>query len=302
MRDIYVIAPVIGKQLDFAHLERVQVIERKRKNGSTRQRAAFMGRMGTFSHKACLQYFGDAAEAVPLPTFRSIFEAVKVGRVDYGIVPLENSLSGSIHENYELLREYDLLIIGELQVRIMQNLLAKPGTELAAIRRVLSHPQGFEQCRQFLSQHRWEHVAVSDTADAAERVSASADPGDAAIANLAAAEHFGLAVIAEGIEDNPRNFTRFVVIGGGPIEKRKVAKTSLICSTRNEPGALFAILQVFAENKINMIKLESRPIPGEPWKYMFYIDLEANLESPELASVRTAIAEKSEYLKILGCY
>jgi len=302
MRDIYVIAPVIGKQLDFAHLERVQVIERKRKNGSARQRAAFMGRMGTFSHKACLQYFGDAAEAVPLPTFRSIFEAVKTGRVDYGIVPLENSLSGSIHENYELLREYDLLIIGELQVRIMQNLLAKPGTELAAIRRVLSHPQGFEQCRQFLSQHRWEHVAVGDTADAAERVSASVDPGDAAIANLAAAEHFGLAVVAEGIEDNPRNFTRFVVVGGGPIEKRKVAKTSLICSTRNEPGALFAILQVFAENKINMIKLESRPIPGEPWKYMFYIDLEADLESPELAPVRAAIAEKSEYLKILGCY
>jgi 3-deoxy-7-phosphoheptulonate synthase len=302
MRDIYVIAPVIGKQLDFAHLERVQVIERKRKNGSARQRAAFMGRMGTFSHKACLQYFGDAAEAVPLPTFRSIFEAVKVGRVDYGIVPLENSLSGSIHENYELLREYDLLIIGELQVRIMQNLLAKPGTELAAIRRVLSHPQGFEQCRQFLSQHRWEHVAVADTADAAERVSVSADPGEAAIANLAAAEHFGLIVVAEGIEDNPRNFTRFVVIGGGAIEKRKVAKTSLICTARNEPGALFAILQVFAVNKINMIKLESRPVPGEPWKYMFYIDLEADLDSPELASVRAAIAAKSEYLKILGCY
>jgi len=302
MRDIYVIAPVIGKQLDFTHLERVQVIERKRKNGSARQRAAFMGRMGTFSHKACLQYFGDAAEAVPLPSFRSIFEAVKTGRVDYGIVPLENSLSGSIHENYELLREYDLLIIGELQIRIMQNLLAKPGTELTAIRRVLSHPQGFEQCRQFLSQYRWEHVAVGDTAGAAERVSASADPGDAAIANLAAAEHFGLVVVAEGIEDNPRNFTRFVVIGGGPIEKRKVAKTSLICSARNEPGALFAILQVFAENKINMIKLESRPIPGEPWKYMFYIDLEADLESPELAPVRAAIAEKSEYLKILGCY
>ncbi|MGE5256736.1 MAG: 3-deoxy-7-phosphoheptulonate synthase [Hyphomicrobiales bacterium] len=302
MRDIYVIAPVIGKQLDFAHLERVQVIERKRKNGSARQRAAFMGRMGTFSHKACLQYFGDAAEAVPLPSFRSIFEAVKAGRVDYGIVPLENSLSGSIHENYELLREYDLLVIGELQIRIMQNLLAKPGTELSAIHRVLSHPQGFEQCRQFLSQHRWEHVAVSDTAGAAERVSASADPGDAAIANLAAAEHFGLVVVAEGIEDNPRNFTRFVVIGGAPIEKRKVAKTSLICSARNEPGALFAILQVFAENKINMIKLESRPIPGEPWKYMFYIDVEADLESPELAPVRAAIAEKSEYLKILGCY
>jgi prephenate dehydratase len=302
MRDIHVIAPVIGKQLDSAHLERVRVIGRRRQNGSGRQRAGFMGRVGSFSHKACRQYFGDAVEAVPLPTFRSIFEAIKAGQVDYGVIPLENSLSGSIHENYDLLREYDLQLIGELQIRIMQNLLAKPGTELGAIRRVLSHPQGFEQCRRFLSQYNWEHVAVSDTAGAAERVSAGADPGDAAIANQTAAEHYGLVVVAQGIEDNPRNFTRFVVVSREPIERRKVAKTSLICSARNEPGALFAILQVFAQNQINMIKLESRPIPGEPWKYMFYIDLEANLESPELAPVRTAIAEKSEYLKILGCY
>jgi len=302
MRDIYVIAPVIGKQLDFAHLERVQVIERKRRAGSARQRAAFVGRVGTFSHKACLQYFGSAAEAVPLPTFQSIFEAVKAGQVDYGIVPIENSLSGSIHENFDLLREYDLRIIGDVTIRIMQNLLAKPGTDITAIRRVLSHPQGFEQCRQFLSQHQWEHVAVGDTAGAAERVSASEETGDAAIANLAAAEHFGLVALAEGIEDNPRNFTRFVVIGREPIEDRKAAKTSLICSARNEPGALFAILRVFADNQVNMTKLESRPIPGEPWRYMFYIDLEADLEAPELAAVRAAITERCDYFKILGCY
>ena len=302
MRDIYVIAPVIGKQLDSAHLERVRVIERRRQNGSGRQRAGFMGRVGSFSHKACLQYFGDAVAAVPLPTFRSIFEAIKDAEVDYGIIPLENSLSGSIHENYDLLREYDLQIIGELQIRIMQNLLAKPGTEPGDIRRVLSHPQGFEQCRRFLSQHNWEHVAVGDTAAAAERVSISTDPGDAAIANQSAAEHYGLAVIAPGIEDNPRNFTRFVVVSREPIETRKTAKTSMICSARNEPGALFAILKVFAENQINMIKLESRPIPGEPWKYMFYIDLEADLQAPEFAAVRQEITAKSEYLKIIGCY
>jgi 3-deoxy-7-phosphoheptulonate synthase len=302
MRDIYVIAPVIGKQLDFAHLERVQVIERKRRAGSARQRAAFVGRVGTFSHKACLQYFGTAAEAVPLPTFQSIFEAVKAGRVDYGIVPIENSLSGSIHENFDLLREFDLRIIGDVTIRIMQNLLAKPGTDIAAIRRVLSHPQGFEQCRQFLAQHQWEHVAVGDTAGAAERVSASAESGEAAIANLAAAEHFGLVALAEGIEDNPRNFTRFVVIGREPIEDRKAAKTSLICSARNEPGALFAILRVFADNQVNMTKLESRPIPGEPWRYMFYIDLEADLEAPEMAALLAAIAERCDYFKILGCY
>jgi chorismate mutase/prephenate dehydratase len=184
----------------------------------------------------------------------------------------------------------------------MQNLLAKPGTDITAIRRVLSHPQGFEQCRQFLSQHQWEQVAVGDTAGAAERVSASTESGEAAIASLAAAEHFGLVALAEGIEDNPRNFTRFVVIGREPIEDRKAAKTSLICSARNEPGALFAILRVFADNQVNMTKLESRPIPGEPWRYMFYIDLEADLEAPEMEAVRAAIAERCDYFNILGCY
>jgi 3-deoxy-7-phosphoheptulonate synthase len=302
LRDIYVIAPVIGKQLDSAQLERVRVIERRRQNGSGRQRAGFMGRVGSFSHKACRQYFGDSVEARPLPTFHAIFEAIKAGQIDYGVIPLENSLSGSIHENYDLLREYDLQLIGELQIRIMQNLLAKPGTEIGSIRRVLSHPQGFEQCRRFLSQYDWEHVAVSDTAAAAERVAAAENPGDAAIANQTAAEHYGLAIIVQGIEDNPRNFTRFVVVSREPIERRKAVKTALICTARNEPGALFSILQVFADNRINMIKLESRPIPGEPWKYMFYIDLEADLQSPEMEAVRQEIAAKSEYLKILGCY
>jgi prephenate dehydratase len=261
-----------------------------------------MGRIGTFSHKACLQYFGDAAEAVPLPTFQAIFETVKSGRADYGIVPIENSLAGSIHENYDFLRDYPLRIIGELKLRIMHHLMAKPGTELSAVRRVLSHPQVFDQCRQFLSQHDWELVAVNDTAGAAERVSESADPGDAAIANLVAAEKYGLAVIAEGIETDPRNYTRFVVIGREPIEKRKAAKTSLICTAKNEPGALLSILQVFADHGINMIKLESRPIPGEPWKYMFYVDLEADLESPEQAAALAAVTERSDYFKILGCY
>lgn len=302
MRDIYVIAPVIGKQLDIAQPERVRLIGHRRQNGGAVKKAAFIGRPGTFSHKACVQYFGEAAQVVALPTFRAIFAAVKAGEVDYGVVPLENSLSGSIHENFDLLGEFDLRIIGEVKIRIMHNLLAKPGTRLADIRRVLSHPQGFEQCRQFLSQHDWEQVAVSDTAGAAERVSAADTPGDAAIANLAAAETYGLAIIAEGIETNPRNYTRFVVVGQAPIETRSATKSSLILTARNEPGALFDILKVFAENQINMIKLESRPVPGEPWKYMFYIDIEADIESADMDPVHQTLVAKAEHLKVLGCY
>ncbi len=303
MRDLYVIAPVIGKRLDFSHMDRVRTIGRRAQEaGNAKPRAGFMGRIGSFSHKACQQYFADAVEAVSLPTFRSIFAAIREGRIDYGVIPIENSLSGSIHESYDLLREYDLRILGELTIRITQNLLARPGAELEGIRRVLSHPQGFEQCRRFLSQFDWEQVAVSDTAAAAERVRDEENPALAAIANQSAAEHYGLTVLVPGIEDNPRNFTRFVVVGREPIEPRKATKSSLLCSARNEPGALFSILEVFAANRVNMIKLESRPIPGEPWRYLFYIDVEADLEAPEMDAVRRAIEEKSEFFKLLGCY
>ena len=261
-----------------------------------------MGRMGTFSHKACLQYFGDRVEAVPERTFADVFAAVAEGRVDFGIVPIENSLSGSIHQNYDHLLNYDVKIIGEIKLRIMHHLMAQPGTQIADVRRVLSHPQVFGQCLAYLDQYDWERVAVSDTAGAAQRVSCCAEPGDAAIANLVAAETYGLEVLAEGIETNPRNYTRFVVVGRASIDGQTPQKSSLICAARNEPGALYAILQVFAENKINMIKLESRPMSGEPWRYMFYIDLEANLDDPAMEPVRRALAERAEFLKLLGSY
>jgi 3-deoxy-7-phosphoheptulonate synthase len=299
MRDLYVIAPVVGKQLDFGYLDKTAAITAA---VGGHGRAAFMGRIGTFSHKACLQYFGSQVEAVPVPSFRQIFEAVQAGQVEYGVIPLENSLTGSIHENYDHLRQYDLKIVGEIKLRIMHHLMARSGTTLDTIRRVLSHPQVFQQCIRFLEQHPWEQVAVGDTASAARKVAENGGSEDAAIANLVAAETYGLSVLEENIETNPRNYTRFVVIGSAPLKQCAAAKSALICSTRNEPGALFGILQVFAENRINMIKLESRPIPGEPWRYMFYIDVEADLTSESLRTVRKTLAEKSEYFKILGSW
>ncbi len=303
MRDLYVIAPVIGKQLDFSYLDKAKAVQRPRIDGTEgKRRAAFMGRIGTFSHKACLQYFGEEIMPVPLPTFKAIFDAVKDGDVDYGVIPLENSLSGSIHENYDHLLQYDLNIIGEIKLRIMHHLLAKPGTRIEEIHRVLSHPQVFGQCRQYLDQNDWEQVAVGDTAAAAARVRDSEDAGDAAIANLVAADTYGLEVLDECIETNPRNYTRFVIIGAAGVENRPPEKTSLICSTRNEPGALYDTLRVFAENHINMIKLESRPVPGEPWKYLFYIDVEADILNPELAPALEALRERTAFLKVLGSY
>lgn len=304
MRDIYVIAPVIGKQLDFGYLEKATAVKRMpAARGDGERLAAFLGELGTFSHKACKQYFGDEVKAVPMSSFRHIFEGVKVGDVDFGVVPLENSLTGSIHENYDLLLEYDLKIVGEIMLRIMHHLVAHPGTKVEEVRRVFSHPQVFQQCRQFLDQHpEWELVSAKDTATAVRQIKEGGLVTDAAIASKVAAEIHGMAVIQEAIETNPRNYTRFVVIAAGPLENGLRRKSSLIYSTGNQPGALFETLKVFAEHGINLVKLESRPIHGKPWEYMFYVDVEADIDSPSFKPVREALEEKTDYLKILGSY
>jgi 3-deoxy-7-phosphoheptulonate synthase len=303
-RDIYVIAPVIGKQLDFDYLDKAKAVDHLSKtNGTGIQRAAFLGEIGTFSHKACTQYFGTKVAAVPSPSFKSIFESVKSGEVDFGVVPLENSLTGSIHENYDLLLEYDLRIVGEITLRIIHHLIGQPNAGLNTIKRVLSPPMAFQQCRQFLERHAgWDLVPVKDTAGAVKEISGTANPADAAIASKEAAEIHGMEVIEEGIETNPRNYTRFVVIGIDQLEKGPRRKSSLIFSTGNQPGALYEVLKIYADNGINLVKLESRPIHDKPWEYMFYVDLEADVESEAFKPILDLIDDKTDYLKVLGSY
>jgi 3-deoxy-7-phosphoheptulonate synthase len=304
MRDIYVIAPVVGKQLDFGYLDKAEAVRRMsgvRGDGQTR--AAFLGELGTFSHKACSQYFGNDVRAVPMSSFREIFEAVKGGEVDFGVAPLENSLTGSIHENYDLLLEYDLRIVGEITLRIMHHLIGHPGESIDSVKRLFSHPQVFQQCRQFLEQHpEWELVSAKDTATAVRQVKEGGQKTDAAIASMVAAETYAMEVIQEGIETNPRNFTRFVVISKSPLENGSRQKSSLIYSTGNKPGALFETLKIFAEHGINLVKLESRPIHGKPWEYMFYVDLEADIESAACKPVLNKLEKNTDYLRVLGSY
>jgi 3-deoxy-7-phosphoheptulonate synthase len=303
-RDIYVIAPVIGKQLDFDYLDKAKAVDHLSKtNGTGIQRAAFLGEIGTFSHKACTQYFGTKVAAVPSPSFKSIFESVKSGEVDFGVVPLENSLTGSIHENYDLLLEYDLRIVGEITLRIIHHLIGQPDAGLNTIKRVLSPPMAFQQCRQFLErQAGWDLVPFKDTAGAVKEISESANPTDAAIASKEAAEIHGMEVIEEGIETNPRNYTRFVVISIDQLEKGPRRKSSLIFSTGNQPGSLYDVLKIYADNGINLVKLESRPIHDKPWEYMFYVDLEADVESEAFKPILDLIDDKTDYLKVLGSY
>jgi len=304
MRDIYVIAPVVGKQVDFAYLDKATAVEPSAAAGRAGERtAAVLGEPGTYSHRACTQFFGTGVAAVSMPSFRAVFGEVAAGRVDYGVVPLENSLTGSIHQNYDLLLEHELEIVGDVTLRITHHLAAPEGTNTRSIRTVYSHPQVFQQCRQFLDcRESWECVPVSDTTAALERAKQNGDGVSAAIANRGAVKLHGMEILEEGIETNPRNFTRFVVIAGQPLDKAARTRSSLVYCAHNQPGALFATLQIFAENDINLVKLESRPIHGKPWEYMFYVDIEADVEAPVFAPVLEKLEASTDFLRVLGSY
>lgn len=304
MRDIYVIAPVVNKQVDFVYLEKAASLEEAERRGKAGPpKAAFQGEPGVSDHKACRQYFGPEVEPAPQSSYRHVFEAVQERRADYGVVPLERSLTGSVHENYDLLLEYDLKIVGEITLRVLYSLAAAPGTTLDGITRVVSSPAVFHHCDQFLDSHaEWERVSAQDVAKAAGQVSGSGAATDAAITTPEAAEIHGLEVIEEGIETNPRNYSRFVIIAREPREQGPRKKSSLIYQTADRPGALFETLKVFAANEINLVKLESRPVSGRPWEIMFYLDIEADVESEAFAPILEDLTQHTDYLKILGAY
>ncbi len=301
MRNIYVIAPVVGKQLDFEYLKKSEIINNTNSNDS--KTAAFIGEFGAYSHKASLGYFGEDITPVPMKTFKDIFQEVHTGDCQYGVIPLENSLSGSIHENFDLLQEYDLKIIGEITIRVKHALIAHGGVLKSDIKQILAPPPAFSQCKNYLDQYPdIELVPVKATSSAVRQVKDSGDKYAAAIGSTMAAGIFEMNILEESIEDNPRNYTRFAIIAKEVKGHKKVDKTSIIFSTGNKPGALFEVMKVFSEYKINLVKLESRPMLGKPWEYMFYADIEADIESPELAPVMDKLLEKSENLRVLGRY
>ena len=303
MRDLYVIAPVVGKQLDYAYLEKARAVRRAAPSADMPATVCFHGVPGSFSHKACMQFFGPDVPQQSCNAFREIFEYVQTGAAAFGIVPVENSLTGSIHENYDLLLEYDVRIVGEVIIRVMHNLIAGDGATEDSIRRVYSHPQVFQQCREFLEKHPdWDCVACKDTATAAQRVKENNDPEEAAIGSAEAAELFQMTVLREGIETNPRNFTRFVVIARQDLLEGPKNKSSIIYSVSDQPGSLHETLKIFAESAVNLVKLESRPIHSKPWEYLFYADVEIDITDERYAALLSALKSKTEYLKILGSY
>lgn len=267
---------------------------------------AFQGERGAFSDEAVHKLLGDSVEPVPCRTFEDVFAAVVDGRVRSALIPIENSLAGSVLRNYELLAEEDLLIRGEVYLRISHNLIARPGVRLSDIRHVHSHPVALAQCQRFIAERMLEAVAAYDTAGAVKDLLAGGATDRAAIAGRWAAELYGGEVLAEEIEDHRENYTRFLLLSK-PEERIAVQsggapKTSLLFRTPNRPGALFRALAAFALRDVNMSKIESRPIVGRPWEYSFYVDINGDTSDPNICRAIDHLREMCEVVRVLGCY
>lgn len=327
MRDIEVLAPVVGKEV-----AKLPSLEQQREQGARIEkgeydsspwrlhsiavdkpvpfgqipRIAFQGERGAYSEMATLNYFHFDVETLPQRSFQDVFDAVLEGKVEYGIVPLENSLAGSIHENYDLFLRYpDIKIVGETKLRIVHSLIGLPDATIEGIRKVFSHPQGLAQCARFLDEHPYmEKVPFYDTAGSVAYVAKEGKKEYAAIAHEGAARIYGMKVLKSGIETNPLNYTRFAILARAELEVGESPnKASIVFSTPDKPGSLFRCMKVLADRNLNMKKLESRPIAGKPWQYMFYVDLEL---PEDLGIFQEAIAEigalSEDEVRILGMY
>ena len=311
MRDIQAMAPVLGKEvarLPELHLALPEAAVKPGRREAAGLSVAFQGERGAFGEHALRRYFAEDAKAVPVPEFKDVFDAVLQGKSRYGILPIENSLTGSIHQNYDLLLQYpDVRIVGEQKIRIVHNLIGRAGTRLEDIRRVYSHPQGLAQCAAFLDAHpAWERLSFYDTAGAVKSIAEKGSAENAAIASEEAARVYGLAVLKSGIETNVQNYTRFVVIArdetAAPRSEGPPNKASLSFSVADKSGSLFLALQVLAEHGLNMKKLESRPIMGKPWQYLFYVDVDLPADLAVFSAATKKLSERTEDLRVLGMY
>lgn len=265
-------------------------------------RIAYQGVVGAFSEQAALEFAPDAT-AVGFGSFREAFDATVQGACTHAILPVENSLAGSINQTYDLLTDSVLHVVGERIVRVHHNLLARPGVRFDEVERVYSHPQALAQCQEYLSRHRFEAVTDFDTAGAAKILSENGGKGKAAIASKRAAEAYGLEVLDEHIEDRPFNYTRFFVLAADEAPRAEgPSKTSMVLAVKHRPGDLVACLESFPRHGINMSKLESRPRRDKPWSYLFYIDIEGHIDDPEVAAAMTELMRKAAFVKYLGSY
>ena len=326
MRDIEALAPVVGKSV--AHIRAAKksapTVALEKSTGTKKEKivCAFSGKKGAFAEQAIDRYFDGSVKAEAVDSFRELFQAVVDGRADYGMVPIENSLAGSVYQNYDNLTQFeDVSIVGSITLRIQHSLLACKGATLDSVKTVYSHPQALSQCHNYLFEHKdWAQIEAVSTATAAKLVSEKKSPENAAIASAVNAKLYKLEVLKEGIEDDPRNYTRFVIIAPNHLtgdaaeqafrqqlgEGSSPNMASFMFSTTNEPGALYECLGIFQKAHLNLSRLESRPIAGKPWRYWFYADaaLDETIQDKEkyVRKVLNALKEKAEDVRLLGVY
>ncbi len=266
------------------------------------RRIAFQGERGAYSEAAAIEYFGEAIEPVPCETFEAVFARVTSSDCDRGLVPIENSLAGSIHENYDLLERNQLSITGEHVLRIEHCLIAHPDVPFQEVRVLVSHPQALAQCDHFIRSHGLAREAAYDTAGAVKLIKEQGRRTAAAIASRRAAVVYGMDLLRENIEDNPQNFTRFIALAREPMIPQGPAKTSIVFAMQNAPGVLFKALSVFALRDIDLTKIESRPIPGQPWEYLFYLDFMESANETRGQRALQHLEEIATFLRVFGSY
>jgi prephenate dehydratase len=271
-----------------------------------RIKVAFQGEPGAFSEKAAHRLLGADIETLPRQTFEDIFEAVVAGDADCCVAPIENSLAGSIHRNYDLLLESKLIIAAETNLRIAHSLIAPPDVPFEQIRRVYSHPVALAQCTRLFKEHGFmEPAPTHDTAGAVRLVMERGRNDEAAIASADAAKIYGARVLKDNVEDNSQNYTRFLLLappGRIPAKPARRWKTSIVFRMPNKPGALFRALGAFALFEIDLARIESRPVEGRPWEYSFYLDLIGQQDEPDVAHALKNLVQMADMVKVLGSY
>ncbi|MFY9584755.1 MAG: prephenate dehydratase [Candidatus Acidiferrales bacterium] len=268
-----------------------------------RLRVAIQGERGSFSEEAATKLLGQRIAVLPCATFSAAFSMLRQGRADRCVVPIENTLAGSVHENYDLLLEHGFWVEAELNLRIRLMLIARRGAALRQIKKVYSHPVALAQCRRFFVQHlKMQPVAAYDTAGSVKMIVEQGSSDAAAIAGRLAAGAYGARVLVPDIEDYAENFTRFLLVRRGARVRAGANKTSIVFATKNVPGSLFRCLAVFALRDIDLTKIESRPWRGRPWEYLFYLDFLGRPDNSPGREALSHLGELTSFLRVLGCY
>lgn len=282
--------------LDFG-FQKVKDIEKKG------VRVVYQGLEGAYSHAAVLRYFGEGADMFHVRRFEDAAKAVYEGDADYAVLPIENSSAGAVTDNYDLLLKYENYIVAEVFVPVCHCLLGTGDAELSDIRTVSAHPQALMQSAEYLNARRdWKQVSVENNAVAAKRVKDENDRTQAAVASAEAAKIYGLKILAEGINSSQNNTTRFLILSRKPVYREAANRVSICFELPHESGTLYNMLNHFAFSHLNMQMIESRPIPGRNWEYRFFVDIEGNLDDPDMINALRSVAGEANHMRILGNY